>query len=78
MRLGGWDWGRCTLKPSVPASCLSLRRLMRREAVHLAGLGLQSKMEAELELARKSLDSYCRDFPNYVPRATTVRADLLN
>lgn len=51
---------------------------MRREAVHLAGLGLQSKMEAELELARKSLDSYCRDFPNYVPRATTVRADLLN
>lgn len=51
---------------------------MRREAVHLAGLGLQSKMEAELELARKSLDSYCRDFPNCVPRATTVRADLSN
>lgn len=36
--LGVGIGGRYTLKPSVPAFCLSLRRLTSREAVHLAGL----------------------------------------
>lgn len=39
LRIGG----RYTLKPSVSASCLGLRGLMSREAVHLAGLWPHSK-----------------------------------